>query len=158
MMKNEDKAWILLENLSNNFIQYASAKRRAPTPKEPKTEGLFEIGHSSDVTTQVVDAINRNFNQLMVVGFAPHFAHTHTQHSPCSLCLSPVHQVNDCPTARSFSNVSTEQINAAFSHLGKDLYSNTYNPRWRNHPNFSWKAQASNNSVRDVYNQAQSNR
>jgi hypothetical protein len=65
--------------LSYNSIQHASTSRRAPAPKAPKTEGFFEVGHSSDIATQVVDAINRKFDQLMVAGFAPHSAHTHTQ-------------------------------------------------------------------------------
>jgi hypothetical protein len=43
MMKGEDEARILFENLSNNSIQHASTRRRAPTPKAPKTEGLLEI-------------------------------------------------------------------------------------------------------------------
>jgi hypothetical protein len=158
MMKSEDEAWTLFENLSNNSIQHASTRRRAHAPKAPKTEGLFEVGHSSDIATQIVDAINRKFDQLMVAGFAPHSAHTNTLHSPCSFCLSPMHQDNDCPTAANFSNVSNEQVNAAFSHPGNDPYSNTYNPGWKNHPNFSWKAQAASNSVPEVYNQAQSNR
>jgi hypothetical protein len=64
--------------LSNNSIQQASTKRRAPTPKAPKTEGLFEIGHSSDATTQVVDAITRKLYQMMVAGFAPNSTHMHT--------------------------------------------------------------------------------
>jgi len=68
-----------------------------------------------------------------------------------------MHQVNDCPTAANFSDVSTEQVNAAFSHPGNDPYSNTYNPGWKNYPNFSWKAQAASNSVPEVYNQSQSN-
>jgi hypothetical protein len=76
----------------------------------------------------------------MVVGFAPHSAHMNTQHSQCSFCLSPMHQVNDCPTVANFSDVSTEQVNAAFSDPGNDPYSNTYNLGWKNHPNFSWKA------------------
>jgi hypothetical protein len=79
MMKNEDEAWILFENLSNNSIQHASTRRRVPAPKASKTEGLFEVGHSSDIATQVVDAIIRKFDQLMVAGFAPRSAHTHTQ-------------------------------------------------------------------------------
>jgi len=157
MMKSEDEAWILFENLTNNSIQHTSTRSRAPVPKAPKTEGLFEVRHSSDVATQVVDAINRKFDQLMMAGFAPHSAHTNTQHSPCSFCLSPMHQVNDCPTAANFSDVSTEQVNAAFSHPGNDPYSNTYNPGWKNYPNFSWKAQVASNSVPEVYNQAQSN-
>jgi hypothetical protein len=158
MMKSEDEAWTWFENLSNNSIQHASTRSRAHAPKAPKTEGLFEVRHSSGIATQVVDAINRKFDQLMVAGFAPHSAHTNTQHSPCSFCSSPMHQVNDCPTAANFSDVSTKYINAIFSHPSNDPYSNTYNPRWKNHPNFSWKAQAASNSVPEVYNQAQSNR
>jgi hypothetical protein len=145
----------LFENLSNNSIQHASTystRRRALAPKAPKTEGLFKVGQSSDIANQVVDAINKKFDQLIVAGFAPHCTHTNTQHSPCSFCSNPMHQVNDCPTVAKFSNVSIEQVNAAFSHLGNDPYSNTYNPRWKNHPNFSWKAQAASNSVPGVYN------
>jgi hypothetical protein len=78
MMKTKDEAWILFENLSNNSIQHASIRRRAPAPKAPKIEGLFEIGHSLDIATQIVDAINRKFNQLMVAAFAPNSVHMHT--------------------------------------------------------------------------------
>jgi hypothetical protein len=78
IMKSEDEAWILFENLSNNSIQHASTRRRAPAPKAPKTEGLFEVGHFLNIATQIVNAINRKFDQLMVAHFAPHFAHTNT--------------------------------------------------------------------------------
>jgi len=76
--------------------------------KAPKTKGLFKIGHSSDVATQVVDAITRKLDQLMVASFAPNSAYMHTQHKPCSLCSSPMHHVNDCPTTRNFFDVSNE--------------------------------------------------
>jgi len=144
MIKREDEAWTLFENLSNNSIQHASIRRRAP-----KTEGLFEIGHSSDVATQVVDAITRKLDQLKVAGFAHNSAHIHTKHEPCSLSSSPMHHVNDCPIARNFFDVSNEQVNATFSRLGNYPYSNTYNLGWRNHPNFLWKAQASGNSAQE---------
>jgi hypothetical protein len=62
-----------------------------------------------------------------------------------------MHHTNDYPTAGKFSDDSIEQVNAAFSHQGNDPYSNTYNPGWRNHPNFSWKAQASSNSTPGVH-------
>jgi hypothetical protein len=39
-----------------------------------------------------------------------------------------MHHTNDCPTAGKFSDDSTEQVNATFSHPGNDPYSNTYNP------------------------------
>jgi hypothetical protein len=143
----------LYENLSNNSIKHASTRRRAPALKASKTEGLFEIEHSLNAATQVIDAITRKLDQLMAVGFAPNSAHIHTQHEPYSLCSSPMHHVHDCPTPANFYDISTEQVNAAFPHPGNDPYS--YNPRWRNHPNFSWKAQASGNSALGVHNQVQ---
>jgi hypothetical protein len=51
MMKSKDEAWILFENLSNNSIQHASTRCKAPVPKAPKIEGLFEVGHSSNIAT-----------------------------------------------------------------------------------------------------------
>ena len=51
MMKSEDEAWTLFENLIDNFVQHASTTRKALAFKAPKTEGLFEIGHSLDVAT-----------------------------------------------------------------------------------------------------------
>jgi hypothetical protein len=69
---------------------------------------FFEIGHSSDVATQVVNAINRKLYQLMVAGFAPNSTHMHSQHAPCSLCSSPMYHINDCPTTGNFYDASTE--------------------------------------------------
>ena len=88
----------------------------------------------------------------MAIGFAPNTAHMHTQHEPCSFYFGPMHHVNDCPTTRNFANVSNEHVNAAFSCLGNDTYSNTYNSRWRNQPNFSWKAKALGNSALGLHN------
>ena len=71
VMKSEDEAWTLFENLSNNYVQHVSTRHREPALKAPKTKGLFEIGHSSDVATQVVDAITRKLDQLLVAGLSP---------------------------------------------------------------------------------------
>jgi hypothetical protein len=57
MLKSEDEAWAMFENLSNNSRQQVSNRRRALAPKAPKTENLFEVGPSVDMATQVVDAI-----------------------------------------------------------------------------------------------------
>jgi hypothetical protein len=50
------------------------------------------------------------------------------------------------------------EVNAAFSRSGNDLYSNTYNLVWRNHPNFSWEDQALGNLAQGLHNQAPSNK
>jgi hypothetical protein len=57
----------------------------------------------------------------------------------CSVCASPLHQAQNCPSMAAFSEM--EQVNA-FNNFQKHStgpYSETYNTGWRNHPNFSWK-------------------
>ena len=60
----------------------------------------------------------------------------------CALCFSPAHFVSNCPTASQIPEFVQEQVNAAqwFSKLRNYLFSNTYNPGWRNHHNFAWKS------------------
>ncbi len=46
-----------------------------------------------------------------------------------------------------------ENYNAGGYNIGNNLYSNTYNPGWRQHPNFSWSnqvARSSNNPNRPI--------
>jgi hypothetical protein len=74
MLKSEDEAWAMFENLSNNSRQQASNRRREPAPKAPKTENLCKVGPPADVATQVVDAIAKKLDQLMT-GFAPNVAY-----------------------------------------------------------------------------------
>jgi hypothetical protein len=91
MLKSEDEAWAMFENLSNNSRQQVSNTRRAPAPKVPKTESLFEVGHPSDMATKVVDTITKKLDQLMTTGFAPNTTHIITQIEPCSFCSSTMH-------------------------------------------------------------------
>jgi hypothetical protein len=57
----------------------------------------------------------------------------------CSVCASPMHQAHNCPLMTVFAEM--EQVNAFnnFQKPSSGPYSETYNPGWRNHPNFSWK-------------------
>jgi hypothetical protein len=57
----------------------------------------------------------------------------------CSICASPMHQAQNCPSMIVFTEM--EQVNAfnSFQKLSSGPYSKTYNHGWRNHPNFSWK-------------------
>jgi hypothetical protein len=57
----------------------------------------------------------------------------------CSVCASPMHQAQNCPSMTVFTKM--EQANA-FNNYQKPSsgpYSETYNLGWRNHTNFSWK-------------------
>jgi uncharacterized coiled-coil protein SlyX len=67
------------------------------------------------------------------------------RHGPCSYCSNPYHSSSGCPSSGQLSNFSYEHMNTNFSSLGFDSNSNVYNSNWRNHPDFSWQAQAMRN-------------
>ena len=108
MLKSEDEAWAMFENLSNNSCQQVSNRQRAPAPKLPKTKSLFEVGQPPDMATQVIDAITKKLDQLMTAGFAPNAAHISTQPEPCSFCSSTMHQVHNYSTAVNYTDISNE--------------------------------------------------
>jgi hypothetical protein len=57
----------------------------------------------------------------------------------CSVYASPMYQVQNYPSMTVFAEMEQEN---AFNNNQKPSsgpYSETYNPGWRNHPNFSWK-------------------
>ncbi|XP_060974612.1 uncharacterized protein LOC133039708 [Cannabis sativa] len=58
-------------------------------------------------------------------------------HEPCFLCGESDHLAKDCLAFREMKGVYEEQCNALGTY--NKPFSNTYNPGWRNHPNFSWK-------------------
>ena len=62
----------------------------------------------------------------------------------CRICEINEHSTNDCPTLHSFKECLHEQAHAlnSFQWPNHNPYSQTYNPSWRNHPNFSWKSDA----------------
>jgi hypothetical protein len=66
-------------------------------------------------------------------------------HKPCSYCSNPYHSSSNCPSWGRGSNFSYDQMNTNFSSPGFESNSNVYDSDWRNHPNFSWQAQAIGN-------------
>ncbi|CAL9011037.1 unnamed protein product [Prunus brigantina] len=57
----------------------------------------------------------------------------------CAICSNPTHPMELCPSTTQGSEQFL-QVNS-FQRPRNDPYSNTYNPGWRNHPNFSWSNQ-----------------
>ena len=64
----------------------------------------------------------------------------------CQICETNKHLINDCLNFPSFKECLHEQTRAlnSFQWPNHDQYSQTYNPGWRNHPNFSWKSDNNN--------------
>ena len=59
----------------------------------------------------------------------------------CFICQSVEHPGEHCPTVPSMRDMLAEQANVVgqYKPPTSGPYINTYNPNWRNHPNFSWK-------------------
>jgi len=55
----------------------------------------------------------------------------------CTYCQIINHVFEECPIFKA-QQIYPEPMNAAFSRPQNDPYTQTYNPDWKNHPNFSW--------------------
>ncbi|RVW97580.1 Retrovirus-related Pol polyprotein from transposon 17.6 [Vitis vinifera] len=62
----------------------------------------------------------------------------------CPNCQSYEHLVEECPAISAEREMYRDQANVVgqFRPNNNAPYGNTYNSSWRNHPNFSWKARA----------------
>ena len=137
MLKNEHEAWQLFETLSENSLHHMSAAQR-DSHNAPKRGGIYEVGHAIDVYSKV-DELSQKLDRLLQGGTAS--SPTHQHQDICSICSSPNHLITDCPSAHQYPEYVQEQVHQAQTQMAPrpehDPFSNTYNPRWRNHPNFS---------------------
>jgi len=69
----------------------------------------------------------------------------------CTYCQAMNHVFEECPVLLAHQMLP-EHMNAAFTKLTNNSYSQTYNPGWRNHPNFLW-VQNTNNFQPSHYQQ-----
>jgi hypothetical protein len=68
------------------------------------------------------------------------------QNIVCQTCETNELSTDDYPTLPSFKECLHEQVHAlnSFQRPNHNPNSQTYNPGWRNHPNFSWKCDNNN--------------
>ncbi|XP_059638644.1 uncharacterized protein LOC132280906 [Cornus florida] len=88
-----------------------------------------------------MEALTKRIDQLMTSqsNFTP--PSTNAQgFEVCFFCSGPTHHVSICPSAAQYLEIPHEQVNVSYgTPRGNNMYSNTYNPAWRNHLNFSWR-------------------
>ncbi|KAL6311577.1 hypothetical protein AAG906_039121 [Vitis piasezkii] len=80
----------------------------------------------------------KRIHEVQVVAEAP------VQVKLCPNCQSYEHLVEECPATSTEREMYRDQANVVgqFRPNNNVPYGNTYNSSWRNHPNFSWKARA----------------
>ncbi|KAI5347397.1 hypothetical protein L3X38_015276 [Prunus dulcis] len=119
MNKSATQAKEMFENIAANSQQFNY--RRAP----PKKVGVYEVS-ASDIGPQIANLTN------LVKQLIP-------QAQVCAVCANPGHPTESCP---SLYGDGEEMAQAHYMQQQKprnDPFSNTYNPGWRQHPNFGWK-------------------
>nr|GMD89864.1 Retrotransposon gag protein [Ipomoea batatas] len=125
--KNSDELQAIFESLASNSRQKPVRGRRAT---------VHEISTQFELTTQVAE-LTKQINLLMT--------RDNSNREFCAYCNTYGHNSSFYMNAES-SQPSYEEENYMGSNMGRqpprnDPFSHTYNPGWRNHPNFSWRDQ-----------------
>jgi hypothetical protein len=129
-----DLAYKALEKIADNSQLWENYRDKSA--RNPKKGGIVELKGDTKLS-QRMDAVVRRLDALSI-GKPVNVANAFPVES-CSVCASPMHQAQNCPSMTVFAEM--EQVNAFnnFQKPSSGPYSETYNPGWRNHPNFSWK-------------------
>ncbi|KAD4586318.1 hypothetical protein E3N88_23919 [Mikania micrantha] len=124
--KTPEEGYALLEQLAANNHQWQATRGR--TPKQ----GVHQVDDYTSLVAQV-EAMTRKINQMQM----------NQVQTWCDFCGGPHLSVN-CQAGN--LQTSREQVDfmGSQNRPQNNPYSNTYNPGWKNHPNFSWKASGSN--------------
>ena len=117
--KPHQAAWDLLEEMAANAYQWPSERA---VPK--KVFGIQENDVLTRLSTQV-ETLAKQLGNLTANAI-------HTQSASCDFCGGD-HSNGQCDENQ------TDQAFFVGNRQQNNPYSNTYNPGWRNHPNFSWK-------------------
>ncbi|KAK4388076.1 hypothetical protein Sango_2414200 [Sesamum angolense] len=92
-----------------------------------------------------IAAFDDRLNEL--ISLVKKLAVERTQHvKPCGICTSPEHVTDMCPTLQEAPTEHADAVGGFFEQQQRryDLFSNTYNPEWKDHPNLSYGAQSQN--------------
>ena len=136
-----------------DFLNYVAEKSKAwdePNPREVErmrlatssrggmdslTEDMEMKAKLSTLTRRLEELEMRNQHEVRAV------AETPMPNQPYFIYQSTEHPGEHCPIVSSMRDMIAEQANAVGQYKPpfNALYSNTYNPNWRNHPNLSWK-------------------
>ena len=120
-----DKANQLIENMAQNHYQWGG--ERTSVEKTQTKGGMYEIS-SLDKVNAKVDALTQKIESLTL----PHAATVAAVTPSCEVCGVPGHVGTECQI---LAGITADQVNYAQG----NPYANTYNPGWKNHPNFSYK-------------------
>ncbi|CAL8993408.1 unnamed protein product [Prunus brigantina] len=122
--KNAQESYNIYEMLGSNAQHKDTRGKRV---------GMYEISSNNDLALQVASLEKKLDSMLNMV---PKIAEV------CAIRNIPGHPTYQCSASEAYPEFVQEQVNLMNSYNQRprnDPFSNTYNPGWRDHPNFSWK-------------------
>jgi hypothetical protein len=124
--RSVDDAFDLIENMALNQSQWSSRHQPInPTPDKHEVND-FTMLHAK------IDALTRQLGQNKVS--------TVQITAPCEICGAGNHVTSECQYVKELEqeHEHVNMLNNSFRPQNNP-YSNTHNPGWKNHPNFSYK-------------------
>jgi hypothetical protein len=104
-----EEAYKSLDELSENSQRWDFSSRRGKCSTTTKKEGLYEVRDNEDIRGQLKDIMRTieaiALNKQVIA------ANTY-QADVCSLCASPMHLTQNCPSLSSGAEYPPEQVNA----------------------------------------------
>ncbi|XP_042991370.1 uncharacterized protein LOC122318232, partial [Carya illinoinensis] len=147
--KDPDDAWDYFDQLAENAQSWDNTDRsdRSNKPKlsAMSQEGIYVLKGTDDVNARIA-SLTRKVEAMELRKVNPVKA-SEKEEENCGICEISGHLTQDCPTIPAFKEVLHEQANVMNSYRRpfSSPYSETYNPGWRNHPNFSWRNESNIN-------------
>ncbi|XP_060961982.1 uncharacterized protein LOC133032150 [Cannabis sativa] len=136
LSKSYNEAFEILERIASNNYQWST--NRAPTSR--KVAGVLEVDALTALTAQMASMTNILKNMNMGGSVQPAAAIQRAEIS-CVYC-GDGHTFENCPSnPASVCYVGNQNFNR-----NNNPYSNSYNPTWKHHPNFSWGGQGASSS------------
>ncbi|KAL4301846.1 hypothetical protein GQ457_10G009500 [Hibiscus cannabinus] len=128
--KSPEETFEILDRIANNDYQFSTSRLGSGR----RTSGKLELNANDSVSAQLSTITNllKNIQKPSDVREAKELSCVHCEGN---------HHATDCP-------VMHEQVSylGNFNRNSNNPYSNTYNPGWRHHPNFSWNNQGGTNA------------
>ncbi|XP_026378448.1 uncharacterized protein LOC113272869 [Papaver somniferum] len=135
--KSAAESWDFLHEVAEKTQQWESDR----APRKSTIRGNVHKIESDFEGNAKIASLVRRVEALELeksVKYAATTSCNQVEVSICVACNSFDHLVDNCPQLHAFQESRHEQANVLYQKHEHNPYSQTYNPGWRNHPNFSW--------------------
>ncbi|XP_057984615.1 uncharacterized protein LOC131169408 [Hevea brasiliensis] len=130
MEKSEEEAYSVLDKIAYNNYQWSYERNEMKKP----SAGVYELDAMSMFNAKF-DALTRKMDKLSMKVDSLIRGSSHVE----DVGEGNMHYINNSPSyGQEFGNEKVDFVGNYNQKLVGNPFSATYNPAWRNHPNFSW--------------------